>query len=166
MRQRMHQPIPEQGQWAVAGHQGLLRLSRVPTNVAALRAVHHHVTFLWLRTRNDAARKIGRPGTDYEAGRRLSPAAANSSSVAKYALCRQAPEVGAACGNPARGYVGRAAGNRRPYRAADARPVCSAAGLGQWLPQGAPSTAKLSTVAAKTAKSMTSKIVLSITSRF
>jgi len=41
-------------------------------------------------------------GTDCEASRRLSPAAANSSSVAKYALCRHAPEVGAACGNPTR----------------------------------------------------------------
>ena len=50
MRQRMHQPIPEQGQWLAQVIRGYFAYHAVPTNVAALRAVHHHVTFLWLRT--------------------------------------------------------------------------------------------------------------------
>ena len=41
-------------------------------------------------------------GTDHAAGRRLSPQTPRSSPLAKCALCRQAPEVGAECPNRAR----------------------------------------------------------------
>src|SRR5258708_20906454 len=51
---------------------------------------------------------------DQEDRRRLSPAAKNPSSVATATLCRQASEVGAACGNSARADLcGGAAGNDR-----------------------------------------------------
>src|SRR5271165_6665469 len=39
---------------------------------------------------------------DGEAGRRISPDAPCPASLAERAVCRQTPEVGAVCGNPAR----------------------------------------------------------------
>src|SRR5580700_60215 len=41
-------------------------------------------------------------GADGETGGRISPKAPYPSSAAKCAVCRQTPEVGAECGNPAR----------------------------------------------------------------
>ena len=41
-------------------------------------------------------------GADGEAGRGLAPETPHPSSLAEPAVCRQAPEVGAVCGNPAR----------------------------------------------------------------
>jgi group II intron reverse transcriptase/maturase len=50
LRRRMHQPIPEQGRWLAQVVRGYFAYHAVPTNFPALRAVHHHVTNLWLRT--------------------------------------------------------------------------------------------------------------------
>ena len=41
-------------------------------------------------------------GTDGETGRRIPPKAPYPASLAKCAVCRQTPEVGAECGNSAR----------------------------------------------------------------
>src|SRR3954452_24571497 len=41
-------------------------------------------------------------GADGETGGRISPQAPYPSSLAKCAVCRQTPKVGAECGNPAR----------------------------------------------------------------
>jgi RNA-directed DNA polymerase len=50
LRQRMHQPVPEQGRWLAQVTRGYFAYHAVPTNFSALRAVHHHVTVFWLRT--------------------------------------------------------------------------------------------------------------------
>ena len=47
MRQRMHQPIPEQGNWLRQVVTGFFAYHAVPTNSRALSAFRHHVTDLW-----------------------------------------------------------------------------------------------------------------------
>ena len=47
MRQRMHQPIPEQGQWLAQVVRGYFAYHAVPTNSAAIGAFRHHVVALW-----------------------------------------------------------------------------------------------------------------------
>ena len=41
LRRRMHQPIPEQGQWLAQVVRGFFAYHAVPTNFPALRAFHH-----------------------------------------------------------------------------------------------------------------------------
>src|SRR5204863_9279082 len=48
LRRRMHQPIPEQGQWLAQVVRGFFAYHAVPTNFPALCAFHHHVTVSWL----------------------------------------------------------------------------------------------------------------------
>src|SRR5208283_1158327 len=57
-----------------------------------------------MATQSSTAQPKGRlhVETDEEAGGRLAPTAQNPSSLAASAVCRQAPEVGAVCGSPAR----------------------------------------------------------------
>ncbi len=50
LRQRMHQPIPEQGRWLAQIVRGYFAYHAVPTNSRALLAFRHHVTDLWRRT--------------------------------------------------------------------------------------------------------------------
>jgi RNA-directed DNA polymerase len=50
LRRRMHQPIPEQGEWLAQVIRGYFAYYAVPTNFPALRAVIHHVTVLWHHT--------------------------------------------------------------------------------------------------------------------
>jgi len=50
LRKRMHQPIPEQGQWLKQVVAGFFNYHAVPTNSRALAAFRYHVTVLWLRT--------------------------------------------------------------------------------------------------------------------
>ena len=50
LRRRMHQPIPEQGNWLRQVVRGYFAYHAVPTNLASLSAFRHHVTRLWLRT--------------------------------------------------------------------------------------------------------------------
>src|SRR6056297_145990 len=50
LRRRMHQPIPEQGQWLSQVVNGVFNYHAVPTNSRALCAFRYHVTCLWKRT--------------------------------------------------------------------------------------------------------------------
>ena len=50
LRRRMHQPIPQQGQWLKQVVTGYLNYHAVPTNTPRLAAFHFHVTHLWWRT--------------------------------------------------------------------------------------------------------------------
>jgi group II intron reverse transcriptase/maturase len=47
MRQRMHQPIPEQGRWLAQVVRGYFAYHAVPTNSASIAAFRHHVVNLW-----------------------------------------------------------------------------------------------------------------------
>jgi len=49
LRTRMHQPIPEQGQWLTQVVAGFFNYHAVPTNSRALAAFRYHVTVAWLR---------------------------------------------------------------------------------------------------------------------
>ena len=50
LRRRMHQPIPEQGNWLRQVVSGFFAYHAVPTNSRALSAFRHHVTDLWRRS--------------------------------------------------------------------------------------------------------------------
>jgi group II intron reverse transcriptase/maturase len=50
LRQRMHQPIPEQGAWLKQVVRGFFAYHAVPTNGAAVRAFYYYVKRIWLRT--------------------------------------------------------------------------------------------------------------------
>ena len=50
LRQRMHQPIPEQGKWLKQVVTGYFNYHAVPTNGPTLTAFRFHVTNLWRRT--------------------------------------------------------------------------------------------------------------------
>ena len=50
MRQRMHQPIPEQGKWLAQVVRGYFAYHAVPTNSEAIRAFRYYVERLWLRS--------------------------------------------------------------------------------------------------------------------
>ena len=50
LRERMHQPIPDQGRWLGQVVRGIFAYHAVPTNFRALRAVYYYVKVLWLRT--------------------------------------------------------------------------------------------------------------------
>jgi RNA-directed DNA polymerase len=50
LRRRMHQPIPQQGQWLKQVVTGYFNYHAVPTNTPRLAAFHFHVTHLWWRT--------------------------------------------------------------------------------------------------------------------
>ena len=63
LRQRRHQPIPEQGKWlrqVVTGH---FAYYAVPTNGRALSAFRHYVTELWQRS---LRRRSQRDGTTWD----------------------------------------------------------------------------------------------------
>ena len=49
LRQRMHEAIPEQGQWLKAVVGGYFAYHAVPTNAHSLLAFRYHVTKLWHR---------------------------------------------------------------------------------------------------------------------
>jgi len=59
MRQRMHQPIPEQGRWLRQVVAGFFAYHAVPTNGAALGAFRYHVTNLWRRSLRRRSQKDG-----------------------------------------------------------------------------------------------------------
>jgi RNA-directed DNA polymerase len=50
LRRRMHQPIPDQGEWLRQVVRGYFNYFAVPTNGRALEVFRHHVTDLWRRT--------------------------------------------------------------------------------------------------------------------
>ena len=101
LRRRMHQPIPEQGQWLAQVVRGFFAYHAVPTNFPALRAFHHHVTVSWLRTLQRRSQKdrttwqrIAKIASDYLP----QPTTLHPWPQMRFA----APKVGAACGNSAR----------------------------------------------------------------
>ena len=118
LRRRMHQPIPEQGQWLKQVVAGFFNYHAVPTNSRALAAFRYHVIDLWRRTLRRRSQKDRTDvGADDEAGRRLAPQTPHPPSLAKRPLRRQTPEVGAVCGNSRPyGSVRGAPSNGRPYR--------------------------------------------------
>ena len=59
LRRRMHQPIPEQGQWLRQVVTGFFAYHAVPTNSAALSAFRYHVTGLWRRSLRRRSQKDG-----------------------------------------------------------------------------------------------------------
>ena len=59
LRQRMHQPIPEQGRWLRQVVTGFFAYHAVPTNSAALGAFRHYVTTLWRRSLQRRSQKDG-----------------------------------------------------------------------------------------------------------
>jgi retron-type reverse transcriptase len=50
LRERMHQPIPEQGRWLAQIVRGFYNYHAVPTNTPALRAFRYYIERLWVRT--------------------------------------------------------------------------------------------------------------------
>jgi group II intron reverse transcriptase/maturase len=50
LRQRRHQPIPEQGKWLAQVVRGYFAYHAVPTNSASIRAFRHYVVDLWRRS--------------------------------------------------------------------------------------------------------------------
>jgi RNA-directed DNA polymerase len=59
LRERMHEPIPEQGRWLKQVVSGFFMYHAVPTNAQALRAFRHYVTDLWRRTLRRRSQKDG-----------------------------------------------------------------------------------------------------------
>ena len=103
LRRRMHQPIPEQGNWLAQIVRGFFAYHAVPTNFAVLGNFRHQIIRLWLRTlRRRSQKDDDSLDADGEAGQRLPPQTENPSSLARCAFRRQTPEVGAGCLNWAR----------------------------------------------------------------
>jgi len=50
LKQRMHEPIPQQGRWLARVIRGYFAYHAVPTNSRRLSAFHYHVLVLWRRT--------------------------------------------------------------------------------------------------------------------
>jgi RNA-directed DNA polymerase len=59
LRQRMHQPIPEQGTWLRQVVTGFFAYHAVPTNFRALGAFRLHITRLWRRVLRRRSQKDG-----------------------------------------------------------------------------------------------------------
>ncbi len=59
LRERMHEPIPEQGRWLKQVVSGFFAYHAVPTNFKALGAFRHHITDLWRRTLRRRSQKDG-----------------------------------------------------------------------------------------------------------
>jgi hypothetical protein len=56
---RMHQSIPEQGEWLQQAVSGYFGYHAVPTNGAALHAFQYHVVTLWRRALQKRSQKAG-----------------------------------------------------------------------------------------------------------
>ena len=59
LRRRMHQPIPEQGEWLKQVVTGFFAYHAVPTNFLALVAFRLHATRLWRRVLRRRSQKDG-----------------------------------------------------------------------------------------------------------
>ena len=57
LRQRMHQPIPQQGKWLKRVVTGYFNYHSVPMNSPTLTAFRFHVTDLWHRTLRQRSQK-------------------------------------------------------------------------------------------------------------
>src|SRR5262245_59036770 len=102
LRLRMHQTIPDQGHWLKQVVTGHFAYYAVPTNSRSLSAFRHYVTDLWRRT---LRRRGQKDGFTWDRIRKLADdwlPAPHPSSLARSALRRQTPKVGAGCSNWAR----------------------------------------------------------------
>jgi RNA-directed DNA polymerase len=103
LRERMHQPIPKQGQWLKQIVTGYFRYHAVPTNSRALARFRHHIAHLWLRV---LRRRSQRDGFTWERIEKLVdewlPKNAYPPSLGQRAVRRQSPKVAAVCPNRAR----------------------------------------------------------------
>jgi len=61
LRQRMHQPIPEQGRWLRQVTTGFFAYHAVPTNSRALVAFRHHISVLWKRSLSRRSQRANLP---------------------------------------------------------------------------------------------------------
>ncbi|MBN6743176.1 group II intron reverse transcriptase/maturase, partial [Acidithiobacillus sp. MC6.1] len=61
MRRRMHQSIPQQGQWLRQVVVGFFAYHAVPTNSRSLSAFRHHIVGLWRRTLRRRSQKDRTP---------------------------------------------------------------------------------------------------------
>src|SRR6516162_3330833 len=59
LRERMHQPIPKQGQWLKQIVTGYFHYHAVPTNSRALARFRHHIAHLWLRVLRRRSQRDG-----------------------------------------------------------------------------------------------------------
>ena len=59
LRQRMQQPIPEQGHWLRQVLEGYYGYHAVPTNLSALSAFRYHVLHLWRRSLGRRSQRAG-----------------------------------------------------------------------------------------------------------
>ena len=117
MRQRMHQPIPEQGRWLKQVVTGFFAYHAVPTNGAALSAFRYHVTNLWRRSLRRRSQKDGftweRVG---EACRRLAPEAGILHPWPQQRFAVKHPRWEPYAGVPHVRICAGASGNGRSYR--------------------------------------------------
>lgn len=107
LRRHRHAPIDERGRWLPSVLKGHYAYFAVPTNIAAVRAVRHHVKIRWYKTlRCRSQRHRTRwARTNVIVARNLPPSslsAKHPASVARLSLPRQSPETGAGCLNWAR----------------------------------------------------------------
>src|SRR5207248_7890121 len=88
---------------ALSGRKRLLRLSRGPEQSGRAESIpvsrRTHLATHAPATQPEASPLVG---TDAEIGQRLAPKTADTSSLARSALCRQTPKVEAVCPNWAR----------------------------------------------------------------
>jgi hypothetical protein len=62
LRKRMHDPVPQTGQWLKSVVQGYFNYYAVPGNLASLGVFRDRVLALWWRTLRAGARNAGSPG--------------------------------------------------------------------------------------------------------
>src|SRR5919112_4057813 len=93
LRQRLHQAIPEQGQWLKQVVAGYFAYHAVPTNIEALRAFRFHVISLWGRA---LRRRSQKDGTKWKRILKIADEYLPKPRILhpKPALRRQTPEVG------------------------------------------------------------------------
>ena len=101
LRQRMHEPVPEQGRWLTAVVRGHMAYYAVPGNAKAVAAFRDQVARHWLKT---LRRRSQKTRTDWARMHRnpMATARPSDASLPPGALRRHTPKVGAQCGSPAR----------------------------------------------------------------
>ncbi len=102
LRQRKHVPVPEVGKWLAQVVAGYFAYHAVPTNRPSLSVFRYHVVVLWHR---QLCRRSQRAYVVWERMAKLADEFLLKPRVlhlAERPVCRQTPEVGAVCGNPAR----------------------------------------------------------------
>jgi RNA-directed DNA polymerase len=102
LRRRMHRPIPEQGRWLRQVVTGFFAYHAVPTNSAALSAFRYYAVAMAAQPSTAQPEGSYHVATGSETGPRLAATTESPSPLAAETVRRQAPEVGAVCGNPAR----------------------------------------------------------------